>query len=247
MPTARAIPSSLRRSAASITKIRKMSRIPAAIENEPKVVKKEMNAAPALSAALSASCLVLSVSSPSAETVGCSALTTRSVAADAATVGDVHAVDQSRLTQQRLRPVERHQHAVVGRRRARVAHDRLHARALDSIAGQDPNAVSGLRAERVRALRVQVDLVRAELGERDGLRRPARIGPKAAREAGSPANSVTFGSYCPLETILDRRRPRRSPAPPHSTSPDARPAAAIRSAYRLGEVAGARACRADRE
>ena len=81
MPTARAIPSSLRRSAASMTKIRKISRIPAAIENEPKVVKKETNAAPALSAAVSASCLVLSVSSPSAETVGCSALTTRSVAA----------------------------------------------------------------------------------------------------------------------------------------------------------------------
>ena len=81
MPTARATPSSLRRSAASITKIRKMSRIPAAIENEPKVVKKETNAAPTLSAALSASCLVLSVSSPSAETVGCSALTTRLVAA----------------------------------------------------------------------------------------------------------------------------------------------------------------------
>ena len=61
MPTARATPSSLRRSAASMTKIRKMSRIPAAIENEPKVVKKETNAAPAASAAVSASCLVLSV------------------------------------------------------------------------------------------------------------------------------------------------------------------------------------------
>ena len=51
MPTARAIPSSLRRSAASMTKIRKISRIPAAIENEPKVVKNDMNAAPAASAA----------------------------------------------------------------------------------------------------------------------------------------------------------------------------------------------------
>ena len=76
VPTARATPSSLRRSAASMTKIRKISRIPAAIENEPKVVKKETNAAPAASAAVSASCLVLSVSSPSGRAVGCSASTT---------------------------------------------------------------------------------------------------------------------------------------------------------------------------
>ena len=48
VPTARAIPSSPRRSAASITKIRKISRIPAAIENEPNVVKNDMKAAPGL-------------------------------------------------------------------------------------------------------------------------------------------------------------------------------------------------------
>ena len=56
MPIARAIPSSPRRSAASITKMRKMSRIPAAIENVPNVVKKAMNALPASSAAAIASC-----------------------------------------------------------------------------------------------------------------------------------------------------------------------------------------------
>ena len=58
MPTARATPSSLRRSAASITKIRTMSRIPAAIENDPNVVKKDTKAAPTLSALFSASSLV---------------------------------------------------------------------------------------------------------------------------------------------------------------------------------------------
>ena len=52
MPTARAMPSSPRRSAASITKIRKISRMPAAIENEPKVVNSDMNAAPCSSASL---------------------------------------------------------------------------------------------------------------------------------------------------------------------------------------------------
>ena len=39
------------RSAASITKIRKISRMPAAIENEPNVVKNDMNIAPPASAA----------------------------------------------------------------------------------------------------------------------------------------------------------------------------------------------------
>ena len=48
MPIARAMPSSPRRSAASITKIRKISRMPAAIENEPNVVKNAMNALPGL-------------------------------------------------------------------------------------------------------------------------------------------------------------------------------------------------------
>ena len=75
------MPSSLRRSAASRTKIRKISRIPAAIENAPNVVKNETNDAPMLSAAFSASCLVLSVSRPSALTVGFNAFTTLSVVA----------------------------------------------------------------------------------------------------------------------------------------------------------------------
>ena len=44
VPIARAIPSSPRRSVASMTKIRKMSRIPALIENVPKVVNIDMNA-----------------------------------------------------------------------------------------------------------------------------------------------------------------------------------------------------------
>ena len=79
MPTARAIPSSPRRSAASITKIRKISRIPDAIENEPKVVKNAMNMPPTASAVVSAFCLVLSISSPSGATAGFSAATTASV------------------------------------------------------------------------------------------------------------------------------------------------------------------------
>ena len=64
MPTALAIPSSPRRSAASITKMRKMSRKPAKIEKLPNVVKSDMNALPCSSAASSASRLTGSSSSP---------------------------------------------------------------------------------------------------------------------------------------------------------------------------------------
>ena len=81
MPIARAMPSSPRLSAASITKIRKISKIPAAIENEPKVVKSDMNDAPAVSAVSSASCFVLSTSRPSGVTAGFSRATTASVCA----------------------------------------------------------------------------------------------------------------------------------------------------------------------
>ena len=70
MPTARAMPSSLRRSAASITKIRKISSTPAAIENDPKVVKNDMKALPASSAASSASRFESVASRPSGSTAG---------------------------------------------------------------------------------------------------------------------------------------------------------------------------------
>jgi hypothetical protein len=78
VPTARAIPSSLRRSAASITKIRKMSRIPAAIENDPNVVKNAMNAVPVSSASAIASCFAFATSSPSGPVVRSSSPETRS-------------------------------------------------------------------------------------------------------------------------------------------------------------------------
>ncbi len=70
VPTARAIPSSPRRSAASMTKIRKMRRIPAAIEKVPKVVKRDMKALPASSASAIASCFAVTTSSPSGAMVG---------------------------------------------------------------------------------------------------------------------------------------------------------------------------------
>ena len=64
MPIARAIPISPRRSAESITKIRKTSRMPATIEKLPKVVKSDMNALPCWSAVSSASRLLGVASRP---------------------------------------------------------------------------------------------------------------------------------------------------------------------------------------
>ena len=59
-----------------MTKIRKMSRIPAEIENIPNVVNIDMKTLPAWSASSSASAFDVEVSSPSGVTTGFSVLTT---------------------------------------------------------------------------------------------------------------------------------------------------------------------------
>ena len=60
-PTARAIPISDRRAAASITKIRKISSTPTMIENEPMIMKKLVTPDPASSASASRLCLMLRI------------------------------------------------------------------------------------------------------------------------------------------------------------------------------------------
>jgi hypothetical protein len=62
-----------------MTKMRKISRIPAAIENVPKVVKMVMNAFPCSSAISRPSCFSGSTSSPSGASVGASRSTTSSL------------------------------------------------------------------------------------------------------------------------------------------------------------------------
>ena len=61
--------------------MRKISRIPAAIENVPNVVKKEMNAAPVSSAASMASCFTVCTSRPNLSATGWRLATTSSVSA----------------------------------------------------------------------------------------------------------------------------------------------------------------------
>ena len=75
------MPSSPRRSAASMMKMRKMSRIPAAMENEPNVVNIETKAAPIASAVFRASRLVGFAWRPSGASAGRSILTTWPVSA----------------------------------------------------------------------------------------------------------------------------------------------------------------------
>ena len=62
MPTARAMPISERRSAASITKIRKISSTPAAIANSPNTRKNETKIEPICSASSTISALVTRIS-----------------------------------------------------------------------------------------------------------------------------------------------------------------------------------------
>ena len=64
--------------------MRKISRIPAAIENEPNVVKNAMNALPASSAASIVSCLTVATSSCHWSSTGWSSASTRSESATAA-------------------------------------------------------------------------------------------------------------------------------------------------------------------
>ncbi len=79
VPTARATPISVRRSAASITKIRKISRTPAAIENVPNVEKSDRNDAPCSSAASIPSCLAASTARPVPASIGRTSARTSSV------------------------------------------------------------------------------------------------------------------------------------------------------------------------
>ena len=207
MPTARAMPSSVRRSAASITKIRKISRMPAAIENEPNVVKRDMNAAPCSSAVLSASCLLLSASRPSGASAGGDSRSRDRSRRAPSWFATKHELDQARLAEQPLRRRERHQQALVGRAPAVVADDVLDAH--------------DRRAARPTRMRRESPLAGAEA--RGGLRvrgrpRPARdlasetvprcprIGPNAFSERASPAKSVTRGSFWRRGQVLHRDR-----------------------------------------
>ena len=143
--------------------------MPAAIENEPKVVNMDMNDAPIVSAVSSASCFVLSASSPSGEIVGVSRCTTRSVSGAPLSVppvlDDEHGPDQARLVEQSLRRGERHQHARAVGAAAVVVDDRLHpARMRPCRPTKMRISVAGARVELVRRLRVQVDLAGAQVG-----------------------------------------------------------------------------------
>ena len=197
--------------------------MPAAIENEPKVVKNDMNAAPGV------------VGRPRARPASCCrprARAARASAAAAATtrVGAAPTPPPVRrrrsrsiepgLAEQPLRGRERHQQARVGRRAAVVADDRPDARGRGRAAGEDADRVAGARVELVGAPSRSGRPRRAEVGERDGLAAGAdvaeaahaapgrsRTASRAARSAGSSASWTATGSTITGATPSTRPEP----------------------------------------
>ena len=140
--------------------------MPAAIENEPNVVNRDMNAAPCSSAVLRASCLLLSASSPSCESVGRRLAITRSVAPAPPRLATKTSLTRPGLPSSRCASGERHEQALVGRAPTAVAHDVPDAHDLHRAPDEDAQSVAAASAEARGGFRVQVDLVRRELRER---------------------------------------------------------------------------------
>ena len=162
--------------------------MPAAIENEPNVVKNDMNAAPGRVGGLERVLL---------RVVGLEAERARPRAAARAStcvgrprrpprVRDEDRLDEPRLAEELLRRRERHQHARrrrCRRRRSRRSPSRSHVAARspgEELRGCRPACASSLSA----AFGVEVDLARRRAGRARRSRPPARICAEAAHAAG---------------------------------------------------------------
>ena len=172
MPTARAIPSSPRRSAASMMKIRKISRIPAAMENEPNVVNIETNAAPIRSASLERVLLRrVRLEARAAPSPGGASLHDLVVCAApddrAAAVRDEHVLDPARLVEELLGG--RRAASGLRRRRCRLRRidDRLDAHVGGAVAGEQAHDVARRGVQLVGRGSVQVHPSGRERRQRD--------------------------------------------------------------------------------
>lgn len=169
-----------------MTKIRKIRRMPAAIENVPKVVKNAMNALPAASASSRASALSVWISSPSELATGSSNATTsverRAPATSPPRFDTAMSFHLAVAVEEPLRLVERHEQDRVGGAGSVEPGDVSHARGDGRPADVNDDPVSGHHAELAGGLRVQVHLARAQVGERQ--RVPGR--PPDRREPVHP-------------------------------------------------------------
>ena len=210
MPTARAIPSSPRRSAASITKIRKISRMPAAIEKraERREERHERRAGRVgrLERVLLASCRSRG---PSGLDASAAAALTTAFGLRRRRRGSRRrrALTSPGLPSSRCAAGERHQHArAVGGRRRRSGRSRARATVRDRAAGEDrescrpafaPSSSAPSRSGRPRP------------GARSASETtlpPARMSPKPCRPAGVAREERHARLVLPARDVLDGDR-----------------------------------------
>ena len=213
MPTARAMPSSPRRSAASITKIRKISRIPAAIENDPNVVKNAMNALPCLVGVLEGVLLQrLRPRGRARRRRGSKRCATSSESAAPGDrrprVRDEHGVDLPGSAEELLRRRERDEQRTRRRsRHRRSSTTRARVREAGSPAAKTRTAIARLDAELVaRPSLFRKTSPGLEVVERQPSPSGPTIGEKPSIRSGSAAKRTTLGSPCRCCRRLHRDR-----------------------------------------
>ena len=202
-----------------------MSRIPAAIEKLPKVVKTETKTSLTWSAASRPSCLAFCSSSPSGASAGAAAATTRSVAPAPEVSSPRLETSTWRIwvgrPSRRCAPSSGISTDAPSRARPVVVDDGRHARGGRPAVGEHAQPVAGARSERVRRVTVEVDLARLQVRERHGLAagRADRAEAAELRGVGGEQRHARLGA--PARRVLhrdgldDRRRDAvDQPGPP---------------------------------
>ena len=175
-----------------------MSRIPAAIENDPNVVKKAMKVVPGDVGRVDGVLLRrvdVEAERPQRRPEAVHDLVRQGRAAHrAAAVGDEDVANLPGHAEERLRVGERHEESGVRRARALVPDDVAHGRAGGRAAAEDQDPVAGLHAELVGRVGVQEDLAAPELRERDLSVTPLdRPEPLHARRVGGEERDARLG------------------------------------------------------
>ena len=232
VPTARIIPISTFRSAASITKMRKISSMPAAIENSPSTTKNVVKKLDALARRARRVLLrLVGAATACPRAIALSSLVTSSVrceaVAHAAVVGDGDEVDLVRAPEQFLRarrsasakPNVAPRREPVSTRSFTIV---LHREVVRLRRATNSVSVSpGCDVQLVRRGLAGVDLAGGEIGRRETARRPASARssskPRACRRAGPTSSDERLGLA--LRLVAARRpAPRTTPIAPSTPS-----------------------------
>ena len=212
-PTARAMPSSWRRSAASITKIRKISRMPAAMENWAKSRKALARPAPDSSAESRASWLTAVASRPAdvRDALDCLDHGWTPWAAASSTspgVGDHDGGDAAGLSRPGGHRAVRRGHGHVPAGSMPLTQRALTVTCVGSGPKKTRRRVAGGGLQPVGGLGGQQHLVLAQVGEGEGL--PGLVQPARRMPAAAPGR----GPRCPRRARSGRSaRSRPGPSP----------------------------------